>query len=101
VSGAAAFIRDAGATQLDHDEHYGTLWRCDVQDDESIVIVEVINATREPDGSFKRYWLRVHPELRPLRAFNQLGPAQTPTVRNAIASTFGLVGEQYVPTIET
>jgi hypothetical protein len=61
----------------------------------------VINATREPDGSFKRYWLRVHPELRPLLADNQFGPAQAPTVRNAIASTFGLIGEQYVPAIET
>jgi hypothetical protein len=27
VSGAAAYIRDAGGERLDRDEHYGTLWR--------------------------------------------------------------------------
>jgi hypothetical protein len=100
VSGVAAFMRDAGATRLDHDERYGTLWRRDVEDGEPLVMVVVINATREPDGSFKRYWLRVHPELRPLQEDNQFGPAQMPTVRNAIASTFGLLGEQYAPAIE-
>jgi hypothetical protein len=30
VHGAAAFIRDAGAVGLDHDERYGTLWRRNV-----------------------------------------------------------------------
>jgi hypothetical protein len=100
MCGATAFMHDAGATQLDHDERHGTLWRCDVRRDEPIVMVEMLGTTREPDGSFKRYWLRVHPELRPLLGDDQLGPAQAQTVRNAIASTFGLVGEQYVPVID-
>jgi hypothetical protein len=100
VSGAAAFIRDAGAARVDHDERHGTLWHRNVEDDEPLVMVEVINSTREPDGSFKRYWLRVHPELRPLLEDNAFGPAQALTARNAVASTFGLLGEQYAPVIE-
>jgi hypothetical protein len=29
-------------------------------------MVGVVNSTPEPDGSFKNYFLGVHPELRPL-----------------------------------
>ena len=87
VHGAAAFIRDAGAVRLDHDERYGTLWRRNVPSDEPIVAVEVVNSTRAPDGSFKRYWLRVPPEMS--------------TAREAVAWTFGLRATQYAPVKET
>jgi hypothetical protein len=87
VHGAAAFIRDAGAVRLDHDERYGTLWRRNVPGDEPIVAVEVVNSTRAPDGSFKRYWLRVPPEMS--------------TAREAVAWTFGLRATQYAPVKET
>jgi hypothetical protein len=83
VHGPAAFIRDAGAVRLDHDERYGTLWRRNVPGDEPIVAVEVVNSTRAPDGSFKRYWLRVPPEMS--------------TAREAVAWTFGLRATQYAP----
>ena len=39
---------------LDHDERWGTLWRRNTADDEAIVMLEVVNHTRERDGSFKR-----------------------------------------------
>jgi hypothetical protein len=87
VHGPAAFIRDAGAVGLDHDERYGTLWRRNVPGDEPIVAVEVVNSTRAPDGSFKRYWLRVPPEMS--------------TAREAVAWTFGLRATQYAPVKET
>jgi hypothetical protein len=87
IHGPAAFVRDAGAVRLDHDERYGTLWRRNVPDDESIVAVEVVNSTRSPDGSFKRYWLRVPPEMT--------------TAREAVAWTFGLHSQQYEPEKET
>jgi hypothetical protein len=87
IHGAAAFIRDAGGVRLDHDERYGTLWRCNIPDDEPIVMIEVVNRTREPDGSFKRYWLRVSPTMR--------------TVREAVAWTFNMRAGQYAPEIET
>lgn len=94
-------MRDAGGKSLDHDERFGTLWRREVPDDEPIVMLEVINSTREPDGSFKHYWLRVDPNLRPMLADGQFGSPQDATALNAVASTFGLTGQQYAPMVET
>jgi hypothetical protein len=87
IHGAAAFIRDAGGRRLDHDERFGTLWRRNFVGDEPIVMIEVVNRTPEPDGSFKRYWLRVPPTVR--------------TAREAVAWTFNMPAEQYAPEIET
>jgi hypothetical protein len=87
ISGGAAYIRDAGGERLDHDERYGTLWRRNVPGDEPIVMVEVANATPEPDGRRKRYWLRVPPNAR--------------TARDAVAWTFDVPAAEYHPAIET
>jgi hypothetical protein len=96
IHGAAAFIRDAGGERLDYDERYGTLWRRNFfvgagderrRDDEPIVMIEVVNRTPEPDGSFKHYWLRVPPEMR--------------TAREAVAWTFNMPAGQYAPERET
>jgi hypothetical protein len=87
VSGAGAYVRDAGARSLDHDERYGTLWRRDLQIDEPIVMLEVVNATPEKDGQFKRYWLRVPPTMT--------------RAREAAAWTFGLATDDYAPAIES
>src|SRR5262249_701260 len=93
VSGAAAYIRDAGGERLDHDERYGTLWRREFREDwdgrveEPIVMGEVVKSTPEPDGSRKHYWLQVPPEMK--------------TAREAVAWTFGLPEREYDPTTET
>ena len=87
VSGSAAYVRDSGAKCLDHDERFGTLWRRDLPNDEPIVMIEVINSTPEPDGRFKRYWLRVPPDTR--------------TAHEAVAWTFGVPAKDYSPTVET
>jgi hypothetical protein len=87
VSGAAAYVRDSGAERLDSDERFGTLWRRNVPGDEPIVMIEVVNATPEPDGRRKRYWLRV--------------PPGTQTAHEAVAWTFGLSARDYTPAIET
>ena len=63
--------------------------------------MELVNSSLEPDGSRKTYHLRVHPELRPLLPGDQLGAPQKATCQNAVASTFGLRGEEYAPEIET
>jgi hypothetical protein len=55
--------------------------------DEPIVMIEVVNRTRDPDGGFKRYWLRVPPTVQ--------------TAREAVAWTFNMPAEQYAPEIET
>jgi hypothetical protein len=87
ISGAAAFTRDAGGERLDHDARFGTLWRRIVPDDEPIVILEVVNATPEKDGTRKHYWLRVPPTMT--------------TAREAAAWTFNHAPEGYAPEIET
>jgi hypothetical protein len=111
IHGAGAFMRDAGGKALDHDERFGTLWHRAIKDDEPIVILEVINSTREPDGHFKHYWLRVHPELRPLpdgdwdagrkQEWLTKQKPQKPTALAAAASLHGLRAEEYAPLIET
>ena len=51
-------------------------------------MLEVENSTPEPDGSYKRYFLRVPPEVR--------------TPREAVAWTFGFDAEgDYAPASES
>jgi hypothetical protein len=83
--------------------------------DEDLVAVLVKNSTVEPDGSRKDYLLLVHPELRPLYETcrdcgrpteecdhpGRFGELQQMTCQNAVASTFGLRGEEYSPAVET
>ena len=87
IHGSAAYILDAGGKKLDHDERFGTLWNRDVKDDEPIRMIEVINSTREPDGHFKTYWLRVPPTVK--------------TAHEAVAWTFGKTTKDYAPQMET
>jgi hypothetical protein len=60
-----------------HTDDWGTLYRNNaIRDinDEPYCFVKVVNATPEPDGTFKDYILRVHPRCR--------------TAREAVQSTF-------------
>ena len=79
--GLARFLRDAGAERLDHNERWGTLYRRAMADDEPLVMVEVINRSPEPDGSFRHYVLRVPPSCR--------------TALEAVAWTFNMPAEEY------
>jgi hypothetical protein len=80
------YLREVGAARL-HQDTAGTLWRAEVPGDEPLVMVEVINATPEPDGTRRVYWLRVPPGTR--------------TAREGVAWTFGLSEEQYRPLRES
>jgi hypothetical protein len=98
--GLARYLLDSKAIQLCEDE-FGELYKTEVPGDEPLVMVKVMNSTPEADGSFKPYFLRVHPELRPLLPNNQLGEPQYLSARNAIASTFGMRGEEYLRLLVT
>jgi hypothetical protein len=98
--GPAQYLVDSGAKKIQQDE-WGALYRKEVPGDEPILMVKVINSTAEPDGTFKDYWLRVHPDCRPLLANGQFGEPQALTARNAVASTFGLIGADYAPLVQT
>jgi hypothetical protein len=98
--GEAKYLLDSGAREI-HRDDFGILYRQEMEGDEPLVMVKVVNATPEPDGTFKDYFLRVAPDLRPLLAGNKLGEPQAMTAHNAVASTFGKRGEEYAPCVET
>lgn len=84
--GHERLIRDGGARRVAEDES-GILWRLDLADDEPLVCIEVTDATPGPDAAFRRYVLRVPPDVR--------------TPREAVAWTFGVDTGEYRPAIET
>lgn len=84
--GYERYLADSGAEPIHRDET-GVLWRILLPDDEPVVMVEVVNSTAEPDGSFRTYWLRVPPSIR--------------TARAGVAWTFGIPEADYHPQRET
>lgn len=125
--GAGKFLLDSGAKEVARDE-FGVLYsRAIPGEPEPLTMVRVLNSTPEVEGEmstdearaifgkmnrafrrfrgdktrrWKAYFLRVHPDCRPLLE-NGLGDPQERTAHNAVASTFGLRGDQYWPEIET
>jgi hypothetical protein len=94
--GLSRYLLDSGAQKLAEDE-FGELYRTEISGDEPLVMVKVLNSTPELDGTQKPYFLRVHPEMRVLLPNGEgLGNAQNATPLNAIASTFGMTGKQYL-----
>lgn len=64
--GVEKFIKSVSASlihQTVFNERTCQLWRYHQTDDEDVTLLKVTNATAEPDGSFKDYWLRVPPSL--------------------------------------
>jgi len=89
--GYERYLREAGA-ELRAQDDFGRLWavrgRYALDREEPLVLVEVVNATPEPDGSYRRYFLHVPPETR--------------TAREAVAWTFGYDSAgDYLVAIET
>ncbi|MEU3777715.1 DUF6745 domain-containing protein [Streptomyces sp. NPDC032472] len=84
--GYERYLEESGAEPMHRDEA-GVLWRIPLPDDEDVVMVEVVNSTPEPDGTYRTYWLRVPPD--------------TLTPRQGVAWTFGLAAEAYAPLRET
>lgn len=100
--GPRRFLRDGGATVLDHSERFGTLFRRELPGGRPpLMMVEVVNRTPESDGTFRHYFLRVHHECRPLLPGGRLGEPQALTARAAVASTWGLRAEKYDPELES
>jgi hypothetical protein len=89
--GPERLLREGGAELVDEDAT-GKLWRWQPARPvgrrwEPVVMVEVVNATPEPDGTFRTYYLRVPPD--------------TESAREAVAWTFHLRTGQYQPTRQT
>ncbi|MEV4253035.1 DUF6745 domain-containing protein [Spirillospora sp. NPDC049652] len=86
IFGYDRYLAETGAEPLHRDET-GVLWRIDLLDDEPVVMVEVVNSTPEPDGTYRRYHLRVPPSTR--------------TAREGVAWTFGVDAADYNPLKQT
>ena len=84
--GFTRYLHESGASKVQSD-NFGSLWRIDLPQDEPLVMVEVVNATKEPDGSVRTYFLRVPPDTR--------------TAHAGVAWTFGLTAEEYQPLKQT
>ncbi len=104
--GEGRFLRDVGA-EVVHEDDFGTLYRYRLNG-RDLLMVKVVNATPEADGTFKDYFLGLHPELRPLPPpaisaweWFRNHPPQPLTARNAVASTFSMTGEEYSPDAQT
>ncbi|QDY81378.1 hypothetical protein FQU76_29395 [Streptomyces qinzhouensis] len=80
------YLAESGARPV-HKDEAGTLWRIRMDGDEDVVMVEVINSTPEPDGTYRTYWLRV--------------PPTTGTAKEGVAWTFGLDEGTYAPLRQT
>lgn len=84
--GQARYLEDSGAEQI-HQDRFGTLFRKDIPGDEPLLMVKVVNSSPEPDGSFKDYFLRVPPQIQ--------------SAKEAVAWTFGIEEEDYMPLAES
>lgn len=84
--GHERFLYDSRA-RIVHEDRFGILYRREMMHDEPLCMVGVINSTPEPDGTHKRYYLRVPPQLQ--------------TARAAVAWTFGLEPNEYDPQKQT
>jgi hypothetical protein len=80
------YLAETGARPVHRDET-GVLWRIEMPGDEPVAMVEVVNATPEPDGTRRTYHLRVPPRTR--------------TAREGVAWTFGLIEDDYEPVRQT
>lgn len=98
--GEARYIMDSGVKAI-HSDDYGTLYMKERPFDFPLVIVKVVNSTPDTDGTYRDYFLRCHPELRPMRQDGSLGEPQEMTARAAVASTFGMTADEYAPCDET
>lgn len=86
IYGQERYLKDIKAKKL-HEDKYGILHAYTDELLGEIKVVEVVNSTAEPDGTFKRYFLRVPPEMQ--------------TAHEAVAWTFNKTAEEYNPDIET
>ena len=84
--GLSRYLLNSGAKEL-HRDDWGTLYQKEVPNDVPLTMVQCTNASREPDGTFKSYYLRVPPDIK--------------RAKEAIAWTFGQSENEYNPKIQT
>ena len=107
--GPKKYLEDSGATVIQEcaSDHYliglrsARLLRKEVPDDEPIVMVDLLNYTPEPDGSTKRYLLRVDPNAYSGDASKDCLAAVASTWRNQDGSLAFKRPQDYAPVFES
>lgn len=103
--GLERYITESGAEVISSDiDKFGRprqVLRKIMEDDEDVVVVTYHNCSPEPDGSYKLYMSRIHPECRPFHPELPLKEPQELTPHNAIASGYYCYGHEYNPEVET
>jgi len=85
---AERYIKESDAKVVHQDfSTHRTLLLAPVADDEDVCMVKVTNATAEPDGHYKDYYLRVPPTMT--------------NANDAVAWTFKMNNNTYAPQIQT
>jgi hypothetical protein len=84
--GVERFIREAH-TEVVAVDRYGRLLQARLRGEEPLTLVELTNATPEPDGTRKTYYLRVPPWVQ--------------SAQEAVAWTFDVDASEYAPMLES
>jgi len=92
--GFGRYLIDSKSEKI-HQDEFGTLYRKKIDNDEDLVMVHVINRSPEPDGTFREFFLRVDPQLRPMLDDGTYGYPQPLTAQNAVASGYGFTSDIY------
>jgi hypothetical protein len=107
--GAKRYLTDSGAKVIQRlpDDHYivglrsAQLLMQDVPDDEPIVMIDLLNSTPEPDGTTKRYLLRVDPNAYDGEASRDCLAAVASTWRMPDGSLAFKRPQDYAPVFES
>jgi hypothetical protein len=107
--GPARYVTDSGSIvvqELSKDHELiglrtGRLLRKEVPDDEPIIYVDLLNSTPEPDGTVKRYMLRVDPNAYGGEASRSVHAAAASTWRNGDGSLAYGDWREYAPGAES
>jgi hypothetical protein len=98
--GLTKYVRDAQFEVLDADKDPLGQPRRLLRRGETMV-VELTNSTVDGDGTRRIYHIECEPELRPLLENGEMGEPQKLTALNAVASTYGMRGDEYILDCET
>lgn len=107
--GPARYVMDSGAKIVDRASHEhplkglrtAVLLRKEVPDDEPIIYVDLLNSTPEPDGTTKRYMIRVSPHEYGGETQRNVHAAAASTWRNADGSLTYRDWREYAPRAES
>jgi hypothetical protein len=107
--GSARYVVDSGATVVDSRPiNHEIIGLCDakllvkkINGDEDIVYVDLLNSTPEPDGTVKRYMLRVDPRAYDGQAAKNAQAAAASTWRNKDGSLTYARWQDYAPQAES